>query len=315
MKKLAILVGLACGIMFFVGATESDDSHPRVGDIYRVEKNTYVPIFSSPETEFEYESSSYGSGCYDLETVLLPEFYVQIKKIFNNGVLEIVGTTNNSYLVHGYVHPKFVGESMAICGTKDFSSLRAKVTIPTVKSIMGDLKEISSKNGRYCQGGNAPVEIKLNDLYKFHQRSGSIGKEKKYICQGFDSSGLVHYLSNGYLPHDTATFLKFVSKLYQVSTERPLSRRMTKEIVSNLKDTDLVFFCLKDRNRKDSRGHVIMAYRFGFIESKGLNFGIVITPPHEAEARFTQMYEKAKSLGADLYVVRWHPELLEASNE
>jgi hypothetical protein len=157
-----------------------------------------------------------------------------------------------------------------------------------------------------------PHEVDLGSLYRFRQHNAADGQGKNYVCRGFDSSGLMHYLSNGNLPHSTLELKNIGVKLFVIDTSKPLKLSKVQNILKTLKDTDIVVHGAKNDEKFIPRhsGQVVMFYKFGFIEGRGQNWGIKKIPPREAEARFFEMYNKAKLADSDLYVIRWHPELL-----
>ncbi|MDR1595959.1 MAG: hypothetical protein LBR91_03510 [Puniceicoccales bacterium] len=286
------------------------DKDLKVGNVYKI--NTVVPVFSRPKVDFKYESGPRGSNCYELNTMLLPSFYVLIEEELANGTLGIAAKRDDSYLIRGYIHRKFLEDHAVDCGNMDFFSISSDPTsVPSVEEIIDNVKNLLSLNVRYCYGGNSPVEVELNGIYKFHPVDSGNGKFGGYKCVGFDSSGLIHYVSNGWIPHSTSVMPEFGKILFMVNTERRFKSGFIAEILDTVRDTDLVLFPSSDGiETLNCYGHVIMVYKFGFVEYYGRFSGIVRTPPSEAALRLIQMYMKAKSIGMPLFVVRWHPELL-----
>ncbi|MDR1433260.1 MAG: hypothetical protein LBI61_02890 [Puniceicoccales bacterium] len=278
--------------------------NPVIGDTYRVDVDAFIPLFSVPSTEFKYEVGVKGNLCRELDTILMPGFYVHVDEILKNGVVRVT-VTNGSYAISGYVHRKFVEESMSPCESTDFSSPDKRAIPPSMNVISEKLNGIME--ARYCYGCNSSEEIKLDGLYKFSQENLE-GPRRSFKCCGFDSSGLVHYVSNGYLPHNTNELIELGVILLSIDTKKELSYDDLDLIMNKVADTDLVVFIFRGDERSLYRfGHVIMAWKFGFIESGGVNLGIVRTSRQEAKSRLAQMWREAKAAGSNLYVVKWHP--------
>jgi hypothetical protein len=291
--------------------------HPRVGDVYQLKDDVFVPVFSKPGLDFEYESGLFGNNCYDLETVLLPGFYIQIQELLDDNIVEIIGTFNNSYIIRGYIHKYFIENEMHLRENLDFYSLKETRSVLSIGEIVAKLKVTSDEDWRYSYGCNMPCEVDLNSLYRFKQFNVVEGCDRDYVCRGFDSSGLMHYLSNGNLPHSTLELKNIGRKLFVVSTSEPFRASMIQGILGALRDTDIVIFSVKNGDGfiPKHTGQVIMFYKFGFIEERGKNCGIKKTPPREAEARLFEIYSRAKFAGSSLYVIRWHPELADEKVE
>ncbi|MDR2737394.1 MAG: hypothetical protein LBB18_00415 [Puniceicoccales bacterium] len=282
----------------------------RVGDIYRIRDNIYVPVFMSPQTKFEYEVGFRGNNCYEMDTVLLPGFYVRIDEVFENGIIRVTATRDNSYSISGYIHRKFIVADMVHCAHARFESLYSPPTVPEIDEVIAEISKILSKRSEYCYGGNSPQEVSLDGLYEFRQISSG-GAFKKFRCRGFDALGLIHYLSNGYLPHKTSDIITFGKCICVIDPKHELTNGKMNDMINKLRDTDLVIIVPGDRDRLDL-WKALVFYKFGFVESKGPNLGIVRTHPSELEAKMTQMVQRAKSISGKIYFIRWHPDLLKS---
>jgi hypothetical protein len=310
MKKAIILIFL----LFFAAAqlATAVANDLAIANVYRLNPDTFVPVFSASGTNFEYESGPRGSSCHMLSTVLLPQTYVRVEEKYDDGTLKIVATRDNAYFINGYVHGKFLKDCAVDCGKIEFSSLKEiRSKVPSVEKIVSNIRELLSLNVRYCYGGSSPREVALDGLYNFYPSGNSYGLPGGYKCYGFDSLGLVHYVSEGWLPHNTKNLSQFGTILFTIDTKSQLDSDFVAEILESLSDTDLVLFTSENGSGKlEHDGHVIMAYKLGFVECYGRFTGIVRTPPNEAPLRLIQMYIRAKALGAQLFIIRWHPNLL-----
>jgi hypothetical protein len=289
----------------------------QIGAVYAVSENCAIPVFNEPKTEFDYETGSHGSDCYELITVLFPGFYVRVNEIVASGTLAVDCTIDGSYTIRGYIHEKLLKRNASLRDGMKFGDLVGHVKPPSVSEISSRLQEILHKKVPYCHGGSSPLEVELDGLYKFHCSANETrGYGTKFTCRGFDTTGLLHYVSNGYLPHSIHDLIDFEMKLFVVGTKSPIATKVVRKILNTLSDTDIVLFMPKTLNRKHSEWTerdvcAMMFYRFGFVESRGRHSGIVRTNSLNAEARLILMFNMARDAGSDLYVIRWHPELLE----
>ncbi|MDR3144249.1 MAG: hypothetical protein LBT64_01975 [Puniceicoccales bacterium] len=305
--------------MWSLGRASAQAQQIRVGDVYVINENVAVPLFTEPRIEFEYEAGSRGSDCHELKSVLFPGFYVRIREILDGGILRVDCRVDNAYVLVGYVHEKLVERNMSLRSDVNFDGIGERVKIPSVAEIGSRMQEILCKKVPYCRGGSFPKEVKLDGLYRFRRIGNNAMKYMKFACYGFDAAGLLHYVSNGYLPHSIRDLADFEMKLFVISTAKPIQTRIVDEIINSLMDTDIVLFIpQKHENRRHISGNewesgVLMFHRFGFVESRGRYSGIVRTNSMDAEARLIQMFNAARNAGSDLYVIRWHPELLRAT--
>jgi hypothetical protein len=277
--------------------------------MYKLKNDTFVPVFTQPSIEFYYEIGFRGNCCDAMDTVLLPGFYVRIDQIFKNGAVRVTATRDHSYLIRGYIHKKLIERAMIPCAGVDFNSLNDPPKIPKISDVISAIDKLLNDRIEYCFGGNVPFEVNLDGLYKFRQIAGNHGASRKFSCKGFDSSGLIHYLSNGYLPHNIYDILSFGERVYSLNPNHPLAQLKIEEIAENLKDTDLIV--VVPETRDDScLGKVMIACKFGLVEIKGQNLGIIKTHPYETRAKIAKMLQRAKLIGGNLYVIRWHPEVL-----
>jgi hypothetical protein len=198
---------------------------------------------------------------------------------------------------------------MERCEGVDFDKLNEPRQVPTIREIDEIMRFASGTLWPYCYGGNTLTEAYLGTIYEFRQANERIGPFRSFSCRGFDSSGLVHYISNGYLPHNTSEMLNFGQKLFAIATKNAPTKKVIDGILSKLMDTDLIIFTFV-RPDASHDGNVIMSYKMGFVESRGPDLGFVKTHQKEAESRLTLMYNRARAVGSNLYVIRWHPELL-----
>jgi hypothetical protein len=310
MKRIILLsMALLCTSEVFATVPTEDVN---IGNVYKIDDGMFIPVFSKPGTEFKHESGSRMSDCRDLDTILLPGFHIRVEEIFEDGILRVTATADNSYVIRGYVHRKFVEDCTVDRGRIDFKSLTVlRANVSSINEITTKIKNLLSMNVRYCYGGNCPYEIKLDGLYKFHSTYGNDKNADVYRCQGFDSSGLIHYISDGWLPHNTNDLFEFGIILYAVDTNKQLRSELAAEILDTLYDTDLIMFTSKSvPGKSDKDGHVVMFYKLGFVEYTGRFSGIVRTVHSEAASRLAGMYAQARALGVPLFVIRWHPELL-----
>lgn len=279
-------------------------------EVYCIRSDAYVPVFTVPTNHLVYEVGFHGNNCNNLLTVLLPGSYVQVDEKINKTIFKVSCLVSENEKVSGYIHPSFVKSSMTLTNYHHLDQVEVHRTVPSIAEMMRGFYESAKAGIPYCYGGNCPKEITLEGLYTFTQSDHYFNRTRSYVCQGFDSAGLLHYYSNGYLPHNPGKLIHCGKVLFKIEPKQRLTSRMLKEIMLELKDTDYIVFASTANENAEELGHVIVSYRFGFIESRGQNYGIVITPSYDAEGRLLQMKLCAAQNGCDLYVIRWHPQLL-----
>lgn len=282
----------------------------RVGSVYTVCDGKYVPVFNCSQRNMQYEVGLRGNNCYNLTTVLLPSSYIEIVSDCGDGMCQIACKLTDEYKIDGFIHRSFLEKNTKLLHDVHMSDICASRYIPCVQDIVKEIHRLSRNNTPYCHGCNIPGEIDLSETYEFTQSMNANSREKKFVCRGFDSSGLLHYLSNGYLPHDTAQLINCGKKLFVIDSKRKITKSIIRSIICDLKDTDFIIFETKGGAKSDVDGHILIAYRFGFVECRGKNFGMAIIPSYDVEARLLQLMSKARAEDAVVYIIRWHPELL-----
>lgn len=282
----------------------------QIGAVYKVCDDKYIPVFNSPCKDMEYESGLRGNNCYNLVTVLLPSSYIEIIDECTDGMYYVSCKLTDEYKIDGFVHQNILERDAKLLHDVNMSAVSILRDVPSVQNIVKEINRLYKNNVPYCHGCNLPYEIDLSEAYTFVHSTNANGREKKFSCHGFDSSGLLHYLSNGHLPHNTAQLINCGKKLFVIDGRRKVTKAMIKSIMCELQDTDFIVFQTNDDIHSDVNGHVLISYRFGFIECRGQNFGMTITPSYDVEARLLQLMSKARASNAVVYVIRWHPELL-----
>ncbi len=281
-----------------------------IGAVYKVCNDKCIPVFNVPCTNMEYESGLRGNNCYNLVTVLLPASYIEIVSDCGDGIYQVACKLTDEYQIDGFVHRAFLEKNAQLLHDVCMSDICASRNVPCVQNIVKEIYRLYKNNVPYCHGCNLSGEIDLSETYTFVQSTNTNGRERKFVCCGFDSAGLLHYLSNGYLPHDIEQLINCGKKLFIIDGQRKVTKAMIKSIMCELQDTDFIVFETKCETESEVTGHVLIAYRFGFVECRGKNFGMAVVPSYDVEARLLQLMSKARASNAVVYVIRWHPALL-----
>ena len=117
-------------------------------------------------------------------------------------------------------------------------------------------------------------------------------------------------MSNGVLPHCTKG-LDICGKKIFVFSQRRYSLKEKRAVLQIMKDSDYIVFLHKhDKHEFTRLGHVLVFYNGGFLEFKWKEPNVFFTPREKALDKLDAVLMDAQMAGSDLYVIRWHPELL-----
>ena len=262
-----------------------------------------MPLFGSSGSGFSYEAGAHGTNCYDLITVLLPGTFVDVSD-FGEKESKVIWHVNKKITCEGWIHNRFF-ENFEI--RKD--DIKPSHSPMSLKEIKSAFQRCLDEHVPYCWGGNQFETIPLPKDYVFSRNGGTL--EKPYELRGFDCSGLLYFVSDGLLPHNSGglRLYKDGKILWNIGKKDPVSlENLKKKLVElKLRDTDYIVI----------RGHVVVWYNGGIIEFRGIDYGCVFTSGEEAIAkRITELIEKSrarKEEDSDVRFIRWHPELLKDS--
>jgi hypothetical protein len=177
-----------------------------------------------------------------------------------------------------------------------------------VKAI---LRRCIEENVPFCYGANNFEKIELEDKYEFPIAGDLSRKSGDFQLRGFDCSGILHFMSNGILPHCAKGLDMVGKKMFVFNHKRRYSLKEKMAALGIMEDSDyLVFLHKKDRLEYSCAGHVMVAFGGGFVEFKGDVPNVVFTPMERAVERLDSMLKSAVFAGSDVFIIRWHPKLL-----
>lgn len=292
MRKFFILC-IVCGFSVFF-------YWKRSGEIFIVKDNGQVPLFVTPETKLTYKAREKVYTCLDLDTVLLPKTQIRVSGECDAGVLKVMFYTSEACYGEGYVHRRFL-ENDCESSKQWFFPKKRKRSPFALREIREIFNRCLKEDIPFCYGGNHLNAVDLSGDYSFSPDDEQTALP--YRLRGFDSSGLLHFISNGTLPHSTRALREMMPRLHRIYTFR------AEENYPEL-EREKVFHCLRDTDFILETDHVLIAFKGGFIESRRQTKGCFFHDKKAAWQKFNEIINRAQAAGKNLCVVRWHPEVL-----
>jgi hypothetical protein len=281
------------------------------GDVFVVKIGCHVPIFTTWNTTLPYEIGIVGTNCYKLDTVLWQGAMVRVINRLMNKNIEVEFFLSENARGEGFTHSTFLETAMTQSNDEGWKTAFEKKQRPlSMDEIKKVFQRCVDEKVPYCYGANNFEKIDLKE-YEFIATNSSSIRNRPYELRGFDSSGLLHFVSNGNLPHCTYGLDRVGQVIFTFDTRKKHLLEEKRMVLNMLKDTDYITTRLrKNRFNLEESNSVLISFNGGFLEFRNLNDGLVYTKKRDALERLDFLLEEGARKGNDLLVVRWHPELL-----
>lgn len=219
-----------------------------------------------------------------LETIAFPDTKFRVLAAENIPFALKVETSEYPYGAF-YIDRRFVD----LCDTEP---LERVCRLPSRQEILERMKKLLGI--RYVWGGNWPAGIALSDYYVPSVPWDVPEAEEAWSLRGVDCSGLLYYATDGYIPRNTSSLIKYGVAI-------PIDGFAPSKIISGMQPLDLIVW----------KGHVIVISEGGKgIESRG-GYGVIETPLEDLMA---QLFER-RSRGeiSEFFVRRWYTKSIQKS--
>jgi hypothetical protein len=169
-----------------------------------------TPVFNTPDLISCYGGADGMSLPIDeqqlmrsVETVLFPKSRVELLEQCSASPIWLIRTEEYPYEGKLYLDERFVKR------VPKAKSIRA-IALPSKKTILGKLNAL--EGARYIWGGNFPEGISL--LHQLYPSKKPLEKldplvSDTWTLKGFDCSGLLYYVTNGWTPRNTSSLVEF----------------------------------------------------------------------------------------------------------
>jgi hypothetical protein len=303
-----ISLGIIGGGIFF---SEQCFGEVKCGDLFRVKRGCYVPLFSVSEAAMDYEIGEGGNSCHNLDTVLWEGSVLRIIGIEKNENVEVEFFLTEKARGEGFVHRDFFEKSMEpSCEAEWRYALYRNVYPLSLEKIKKVFQRCVDENVPYCYGANNFATIDIKQMYEFKLKNSG-DAHKSYELRGFDSSGLLHFISGGNLPHCTYGLDREAQTIFTFDTRKKYSVEEKRMVLSMLNDSDyLMLRHNKDRFNRGENNSVLVVFNRGFLEFRNPNEGLVYTKKKDAFERLECLLREGSKKGSNVIIIRWHPELL-----
>ncbi|MDR2779259.1 MAG: hypothetical protein LBB16_03175 [Puniceicoccales bacterium] len=282
-----------------------------VGSIFRIKENHYVPVFNNNVFNLTYKSGPKGSYCEGLDIVLLPASTLQIIEMFENGHVEVEYCVSETVKGRGFVHANFIRNSMEQVKGKFWDVALCHKRLPfTLQKFRKICYRCISEKIPYCGGASNFERINLDNMYFFSEKQGNSLQNGNYELRGFDGFGFLYFVSNGTLFRELYDINMSGEKLFIFDTRREYSLKEKKFALSLMRDSDYILIHRKKKRFGGRSWYVAISFNGGLLEFKGKKHGITFTEKESSVKRLDTLLGMARLAGSDLYIVRWHPELL-----
>jgi hypothetical protein len=217
----------------------------------------------------------------ELETILLPNTPCVLLKCKESDIAQV------ETKAYPYQGPHFVD-------SRFFDPITELKDLPTTLRFSSEeiLNKLSSLLGnRYFWGGSSLGVEKLLELYP--PKKPLMNLEDR-LLKGFDCSGLMYYVTDGYTPRNTSSWIDFGSAV-------PIENLQIEEIQSLVKPLDAIIW----------KGHILFIYDETHTIESRLGQGVILT---NLRARLEEIIEKDKrvpqnkwqeSSSAEFLIRRW----------
>ncbi|MDR1413691.1 MAG: hypothetical protein LBI56_02000 [Puniceicoccales bacterium] len=285
---------------------------PQKDDVFSVKRDCFVPVFAVEHPAITFHGKAEGIVCYDLDTVLMAYSVVRVIDAETENI-RIKYFINCVHRGVGFIPRSFFETSMRRRELTVLETVKMRLPIPpSLQTIRATLQKCIDDKVPFCYGANNFEKIDLDGKCKFFKTENISGRMEDYELRGFDCSGILHYMSNGTLPHSTEQLVNYGEKIFAFSGRR-YSTKEKKAVLKIMEDSDYIIFLHKnDKEEFSGSGHVLVFYNGGFLEFKWTEPTAVYTPKEKTLEKLDALIKDAEKAGSDLYVIRWHPELLNA---
>lgn len=267
---------------------------------YEVKSDCKVPVFTSQETTLEYEKNAKGTECPALSTVLLPGEQINILDLEARPIIPVEYLLGKRVLT-GYIHQDFLQNVIDIESNKPLQQPKAKPL--SMKECEAILKRCIDEQVPYCLGGNNFEAIPLPTDYHFTNKSTDKNPDTIFELRGFDCSGILHYISNGTLPHCTKDLKDAGQIVRKFDCTKVYPKWQREERLSKLKSLDYILLLTP------KGGHVLVVHNGGLFEFRDIKSGCIFTPEERVLERFNELFEQGEKAGkSEIYLVTWHSE-------
>ncbi|MDR1401559.1 MAG: hypothetical protein LBI81_01200 [Puniceicoccales bacterium] len=282
------------------------------GDIFIVKKGCYVPVFTSWDVNLIYEIGSEGTNCYRLDTVLWSDTAIRVINVLRNKNVEVEFFLSDRVRGEGFVHLNFFDRAMVHADEETWeNTLNKKLAPLPLEKIRKIFQRCVDERVPYCYGANNFKKIDLRGMYEFTAGNTPSALNRPYELRGFDSSGLLHFVSNGILPHCTHGLDRMDQVIFIFDTKKKHSLEEKRMVLGMMQDSDYVVIRQqKNRFRTSKANSVLISFNGGFLEFRNHNDGLVYTRKKNALERLNFLLEEGLKKGGNLVVIRWHSELL-----
>jgi cell wall-associated NlpC family hydrolase len=163
-----------------------------------------------------------------------------------------------------------------------------RAPLPSPETILTILRSLAGT--RYFWGGNWPQGIP--DLLLFYPEAQDATADDRldFLCEGVDCSGLVYYATDGNVPRNTSDMVSYGTAIEH-------SGLLVADIQKIVRPLDWVVW----------RGHVITLLSQDEVIESRIGRGVSISPFAE---RFEEALCQTRAQGKELFIRRWHPEML-----
>ncbi|MDR1891100.1 MAG: hypothetical protein LBQ23_02870 [Puniceicoccales bacterium] len=285
------------------------------GNIFRIKKNQYVPVFNDNSVDLTYKSGPRGKCCYSLDLVLLPLSTIQIIKVEENDNIEIEYCVSKTIRGRGFIHANFIRNSMEQLNGQFWDvALQNRRHPLTLQKFRKACYKCINEKIPYCAGASNLEKINLEGMYSFNKEKGDSLQNKEYELFGFDEIGFLYFVSDGILSRNLDEIINgAVEKLFVFDTKRQYSLEDKKIALNCMRDSD--YICVRSRKKRSGGRpwYVLVSFNGGFLEFKGKKHGIAFVDQRSAMKKLDTLLEIARREGSDLYIIRWHPKLIELS--
>ena len=221
-----------------------------------------------------------------LEFIAFPKTQFTILSVKQNHILEVT-TLDYPYEGSFFVDSRFLIEAEENTPERHFILPSSSTILSSLFSLLGT---------RYFWGGNCPAVIETLTLYppKEHLEEPTL---EDWTLKGFDCSGLMYYVTNGFTPRNTSSWINFGQSI-------SIKAKSLEGIMSLLKPLDAIVW----------KGHILFVYdAFHTIESRA-GKGVILT---DLKKRLESLIYEEKKTPHDIWqenqsqflVRRWHPNL------
>lgn len=197
---------------------------------------TYTPVFYKEDFSRYFGGGTSGTLILDewneidpVETIVPPTSIFQIQKIIQTRANTVLQVTTKEYPYDGdphYIDTRFV---------QVFESLNQpeerNIHLPRSFTIIKRLREQVGK--QYVWWGSPPNGARALARYFPSKIEMDAAMQAKWILDGFDCSGILHWATNGYTPRNT-------SKLVYFGTWLEIASKTKEEIAKMLKPLDII---------------------------------------------------------------------------